>query len=174
MRPRRVVAALAAAVALIVSGCGQSGSASGGGKGKKEVTYLTSFGTFGREAYAYVALEKGYFADAGFDVTIAVGSGTVDDMKMVASGRADYSVGDFTTYAITSARERFPLTVIGAIHQRSLAGIMALEGSGISKPGDLAGKRIAAPGSPTARKVRFRPSAVSASPSATIAAVLWA
>ncbi|WP_331769126.1 ABC transporter substrate-binding protein (plasmid) [Embleya sp. NBC_00888] len=180
MRPRRLVTPLAVAVALVVSGCGGTESASESGGGKKEnVTYLTSFGTFGREAYAYVALEKGYFDEAGFDVTIAVGSGTVDDMKMVAGGRADYSVGDFTTYAITSAKERFPLTVVGAIHQRSLAGIMALEGSGIGKPGDLVGKKIAdQPGSTNqvmfpvyakaagipADKVEFVPSAPAALP----------
>ncbi|MFH0178734.1 ABC transporter substrate-binding protein [Streptomyces cacaoi] len=173
-----MAAALAVGMALVVSGCGGPGSQSAGGKGEK-VTYLTSFGTFGREAYAYVALDKGYFKEAGFDVKIAVGSGTVDDMKLVAGGRADYSTGDFTTYVITSARERFPLTVAGTIHQRSLAGIMALEGSGIRKAGDLVGKKIAdQPGSTNqvmfpvyakaagipADKVQFVPSAPPALP----------
>ena len=37
------------------------------------MTYLTSFGNFGRDSYAWVAKEKGFFKDAGFDVEIKPG-----------------------------------------------------------------------------------------------------
>ncbi|MGW6442185.1 ABC transporter substrate-binding protein [Lentzea sp. NPDC055074] len=107
-----------------------------------KVDYLTSFGTFGRDAYAYVAQEKGFFEQAGLDVTITPGTGSVDVLKMVAAGRADFGVADFTATAITMAKEKLPVTVVAAIQQRSLAAIVALEGGGIGKPADLAGKRI--------------------------------
>ncbi|MEU8221954.1 ABC transporter substrate-binding protein [Kribbella sp. NPDC048915] len=144
MRLRRSVIALMAVLGLaLVSAC-NSGDDGGNeaGDGLQKVSYLTSFNTFGREAYAYVALEKGYFKDAGFDVKITPGSGTVDVMKLVAGGQADYGIGDFTATAITLANQKLPVTTVGMIHQRSMAAIMSLEGLGITKPEDLPGKTI--------------------------------
>ena len=90
-----------AVLALAATACGGAGGDGGAGgtvpEAVEKVEYLTSFNTFGRDAYAYVALEKGYFKDAGFDVSIKPGSGTVDVMKLVASGQADFGIGDFTT-----------------------------------------------------------------------------
>lgn len=143
MRLRRSVIALMAVLGLaMVSACNGGDDKAADGDGLQKVNYLTSFGEFGREAYAYVALEKGYFKDAGFDVKITPGSGTVDVMKLVAGGQADYGIGDFTGFAITLAKQKLPVTTVGAIHQRSMAAIMSLEGLGINKPQDLAGKTI--------------------------------
>ncbi len=127
-------------LALVVAGCGASPPPPAADR--TEVDYLTSFGTFGRDAYAYVAQEKGFFAEAGLDVKITPGTGSVDVLKLVAGGRADFGVADFTATAITVAKEKLPVTMIAAVQQKSLAAIVALEGNGISKPADLAGKRI--------------------------------
>jgi NitT/TauT family transport system substrate-binding protein len=138
MRFRRSAVALVAVFALAtgVSACNADSKAGTDGDTKLEkVSYLTSFKTFGREAYAYVALEKGYFKDAGFDVTITPGSGTVDVMKLVAGGQADYGIGDFTALVITLAKQKLPVTTVGMIHQRSMAAIAAFEGGKI-KDGD--------------------------------------
>jgi NitT/TauT family transport system substrate-binding protein len=143
MRLRRSVIALMAVLGLaLVSACNGDDNGKEAGNGLQKVSYLTSFNTFGREAYAYVALEKGYFKDAGFDVSITPGSGTVDVMKLVAGGQADYGIGDFTAIAITLAKQKLPVTTVGMIHQRSMAAIMSLEGLGINKPQDLVGKTI--------------------------------
>lgn len=144
MRLRRSAVALMAVLGLaLVSACNNSGNeGQSQDSGLQKVSYLTSFNTFGREAYAYVALEKGYFKDAGFDVTINPGSGTVDVMKLVAGGQADYGIGDFTATVITLGKQKLPVTTVGMIHQRSLAAIAVLEGGPISKPQDLVGKRI--------------------------------
>ncbi|MFB6722475.1 ABC transporter substrate-binding protein [Kribbella sp. NPDC056345] len=142
MRLRRSVVALTAVLGLaLVSAC-NSGDDKGSDSGLQKVSYLTSFGQFGREAYAYVALEKGYFKDAGFDVKISPGSGTVDVMKQVAGGQADYGIGDFTAIAITLGKQKLPVTTVGMIHQTSMAGIVTLEGKGIKEPKDLEGKAI--------------------------------
>jgi NitT/TauT family transport system substrate-binding protein len=143
MRLRRSVIALMAVLGLaLVSACNGDDSGKEADSGLQKVSYLTSFNTFGREAYAYVALEKGYFKDAGFDVKISPGSGTVDVMKLVAGGQADYGIGDFTAIAITLAKQKLPVTTVGMIHQRSMAAIMSLEGLGINTPKDLPGKTI--------------------------------
>ncbi|MEU0883135.1 ABC transporter substrate-binding protein [Lentzea sp. NPDC005914] len=133
---RKAVSALL--IGLAVAGCaGQAEHVN-----LQKVNYLTSFNTFGRDAYVYVAKEKGYFEQAGLDVTITPGTGSVDVLKLVAAGRADFGIADFTATAITVAKEKLPVTAIAAIHQKSLAAIVALEGNGISKPADLVGKKI--------------------------------
>jgi NitT/TauT family transport system substrate-binding protein len=134
MRFRRSAVALVAVLALAtgMSACNGNSKTGANGDAKLEkVSYLTSFGTFGREAYAYVALEKGYFKDAGFDVTITPGKGTVDVMKIVAGGQADYGIGDFTALMITLAKQKLPVTTVGMIQQRSMAAIVGLEGGQI-------------------------------------------
>ena len=144
MRLRRSVIALVTVLGLaLVSACNSGDDKDkAADNGLTKVSYLTSFNTFGREAYAYVALEKGYFKDAGFDVTINPGSGTVDVMKLVAGGQADYGIGDFTATVITLGKQKLPVTTVGMIHQRSLAAIVSLEGYGITKPQDLVGKSV--------------------------------
>ncbi|TDW23024.1 ABC transporter substrate-binding protein [Kribbella kalugense] len=143
MRLRRSVIAVMAVLGLaLVSACNGSDNNKQADSGLQKVSYLTSFNTFGREAYAYVALDKGYFKDAGFDVKISPGTGTVDVMKLVAGGQADYGIGDFTAIAITLAKQKLPVTTVGMIHQKSMAAIMSLEGLGIKTPQDLPGKQI--------------------------------
>lgn len=114
-------------------------------RGATEVTYLTSFSTFGRDAYVYVAQEKGFFTEAGLDVTINPGSGTVDVLKLVGGGRADFGIADLTGTMITVAKEKLPVTAVAAIHQRTVAAIVALDGGAIARPPDLAGKTIGDP-----------------------------
>ena len=144
MRLRRSVIALVTVLGLaLVSACNNNDDKSNeADPGLTKVSYLTSFNTFGREAYAYVALDKGYFKDAGFDVKINPGSGTVDVMKLVAGGQADYGIGDFTAAVITLGKQKLPVTTVGMIHQRSMAAIMSLEGYGINSPKDLVGKQV--------------------------------
>src|SRR5262249_22403210 len=58
------------------------------------VTLVTDFGFNGRHAYYYYALEKGYYKDAGIDLTIVRGQGSVDAVKQVAAGTAQVGFAD--------------------------------------------------------------------------------
>lgn len=139
--PLAMVVALFTLLAACAGPAAPSGPASS--QPATKITYLTSFGQFGRDSYAYVAKEKGYFAAEGLDVEIKAGSGTVEVAKLVASGQADFGAGDFPTAVITIANEGLPITTTSMIHQNSLAAVITLEGRGISKAQDLAGKKIA-------------------------------
>ncbi|WP_051796967.1 ABC transporter substrate-binding protein [Catenuloplanes japonicus] len=110
----------------------------------EKVTYLTGVAAQGREAYVYVAIDKGWFAEAGFDVAVQPGNGTVQNLQVLQGGQADFAIVDITAALIEHGKGTFrDFTVISAVHQRNLAAIMALEGSGVTTPADLAGKRIA-------------------------------
>lgn len=151
-----LLAVLAAASLSLAACSGGAGNGSGGattdatgnggsGTTSEETTsvvYLTSFNTFGRDSYVYLAEERGYFDEAGFDVEIRPGTGSVDVMKLLAAGTADYGVADLSATIVGIANEELPVTALAAIHQRSTTALMALESSGIASPADLAGKQI--------------------------------
>src|SRR5882757_9717723 len=72
MRLSRTLAAVALTTALVVTAGCSSGKTDNKSNSTaiQKVNYMTSFRTFGRESYVYVAIEKGYFKDAGLDVTV--------------------------------------------------------------------------------------------------------
>ena len=135
--------AITVAIAAYSGSAAQTAGSNSGPQTLEAVTYLTAFNTFGRESYAYVALKKGYFKEAGFNVTIHPGTGSVDVMKLLASGSADYGVVDFSAAAITVANQSLPVTAVAAITQATLSAIITLDSSGIKSPSNLAGKSIA-------------------------------
>lgn len=107
------------------------------------VRYLTSFNTFGREAYVYVADSKGYFKDANLKVEVTPGTGSVDVMKLIAGGQADIGIADFSALAITQAAQHLELTAVAAIYQSPITGLVALKSSGITSAKDMVGKSFA-------------------------------
>lgn len=149
----RTVAATALATALaLVSGCGGSDSGTGDGdddKALKKVTYLTSFGNFGRDAYAWVAKDKGYFEEAGFDVDIKPGQGTGGIIPAVVGGQAQFGPIDLTGGLLhMGSGQAKDFVAVAAIQQHTMAAIATTEGNGIAAPKDLEGKRLAdTPGS---------------------------
>jgi NitT/TauT family transport system substrate-binding protein len=112
------------------------------------VDYATSFGNFGRDAYVYVAIEKGYFRDANIEVSVTPGAASVDNIKFVAAGRLDFAPVDIGALVLTRANESIPAKVVSVVHQNTMSAILALEESGISQARNLEGKTVAdAPGS---------------------------
>jgi NitT/TauT family transport system substrate-binding protein len=144
------VAALAVAALAAAAGCSDDsakGSSSTGSSGALEkVTYLTSFGNFGRDAYAYVAKDKGYFKDAGFDVDIKPGGGTFENLQKVVAGTAQFTPLDLTGLLLAAGAKSNPVTgfaTVAGIQQRTMAAIIALQGNNITTPKDLEGKTLA-------------------------------
>ncbi len=144
---RTVAAATTAAALMLVGACSGSDSTDdkGGDSGALEqVTYLTSFGNFGRDSYAWVAKEKGFFRDAGFDVDIKAGKGTGAVIQTVSGGKAHFGPIDLTGGLLQFGNgEAKDFVVVAAIQQCTMAGIATVEGTNITTPKDLEGKKIA-------------------------------
>jgi NitT/TauT family transport system substrate-binding protein len=149
---RVLVAGLLATVLIGVSGCSDSGDSdtkksATDGKPLDKVTYLTAFGAAGRDAFAFVAKEKGYFKEAGIDVDIQLGKASGENVKQVVAGQAQFSNLDLVGGWIlegTNPEYKDKFRAIAAVHQQSLVAIITLEGSGITSPKDLAKKKIGA------------------------------
>lgn len=130
-------------LALLLAGA-LVGSASSSPKQRQldAVKYATSFGTFGRDAFVYVAIEKGFFRDAGFDVNVVPGLGT-DNARLLATGQVDYAGSETTGNIVGRAANGFPVKIVAITSQATQAAIATLAEKGIATPKDLEGKTLA-------------------------------
>ncbi|MDQ0467585.1 ABC transporter substrate-binding protein [Labrys wisconsinensis] len=93
----------------------------------------------------YVALDKGWYAEAGLDLTYLPGGPDVIPESAIAAGKADLTLTtpDTTVQAITDQGARFK--IIGAQYQKNPLGVVSLAGKPIRTPQDLVGKTLAVP-----------------------------
>ncbi|MFC7534157.1 ABC transporter substrate-binding protein [Actinoplanes sp. GCM10030250] len=138
----RRLCAVTLGIVLLLSGCGDSAEPT---TAKDKITYLTAFGAVGRDAFAWVAEDKGYFRDAGLDVTIQLGAATGENIKVLSAGQAQFANLDLTgTWILADKGEARDMRAIAAIHQQTLVSIITLEGSGITEPKQLEGRKLGA------------------------------
>src|SRR5580765_7714884 len=88
-----------------------------------------------------LAKGKGYFTQAGLDVTFAVARGGVDVAKQVGAGNAPLGgiVGDGP---IVVRQNGVPIKIVAMFGGRGFMQLVVREDSGIEKPADLKGKTI--------------------------------
>jgi NitT/TauT family transport system substrate-binding protein len=95
----------------------------------------------GEVAFMYAAQKQGFWAKRGLDVTITRGFGSGEAAKNVGLGRYDFGQADIGAM-INAASSSLPLVSIAMVSQKSPVCIIALKGSGITRPKDLEGKRL--------------------------------
>lgn len=89
----------------------------------------------------YVAQQEGIFTKAGLDVAILTPSDTADALKLATTGKVDIAVS-YEPQAIVAASQGLPVTVVGRLVEHPLGVLLFLDGKGIIKPSDLAGRKI--------------------------------
>lgn len=88
----------------------------------------------------YVAKEKGYYADAGLDVTILEADMKKAPVEKVLEGKAQYGVGHSSL--IVSYINGAPIVLMGAIYQSSPMVLLTRKDANISGAKDLKNKRV--------------------------------
>jgi NitT/TauT family transport system substrate-binding protein len=106
-----------------------------------KATFLTAYGTTPRETYAWVGLAKGFFAEAGIDLTVLPGQPSDANLKSLAAGKAQFASLDYVSAVRGTAA--FPdYRAIMALQNDTLLSMITLSGRGIGKPADLAGRTL--------------------------------
>ncbi len=118
-------------------------AAPAGGATKEKITFLLDWIPFGRHAPYYIALEKGYYSQAGLDVTIQQGTGTTPGLRSLAAGQAQLNFNDIGSMLVVRSQEGLKIRALACVYQKSPHTIFFIKGKGIEKPKDLEGKRIA-------------------------------
>lgn len=108
-----------------------------------KVTFVTDFGYNGRHAYYFVALEKGYYAKQNLDVQIVRGQGSADAVKQVAAGTAQIGFADTAAVILGRGNDQIPTRLVAIVYAKPPHAIYVLKDSGITKPKDLEGRKIA-------------------------------
>ena len=102
----------------------------------------------GPSALFLLPTAKGYFKDAGLDVTVDSGNGSGAAVTRVASGSYDMGFADMAAlmefHANNPDAPNKPVAVM-VVYNNTPASVMALKKSGIKTPADLNGKKLGAP-----------------------------
>lgn len=93
----------------------------------------------------FLAMDKGYFAEEGLELTYLSGGPDVIPESAIIAGKADLTLTtpDTTIRAISEQGAKFK--IIGAQYQKNPIGVVSLKKNPINTPADLVGKTIAVP-----------------------------
>jgi putative hydroxymethylpyrimidine transport system substrate-binding protein len=133
-------AAVLAATAVLLLGCGGSGGR------LPTATLVLDFTPNAVHAGIYSALARGYDRAAGVRLEVQQPSSSTDSVKLLLSGRADFAVLDIHDLAIARAAGRNLVGILPLV-QRPLAAVLAQPY--VRTPRDLAGRQAGVTGLPS-------------------------
>ncbi|MDR7276684.1 ABC transporter substrate-binding protein [Catenuloplanes atrovinosus] len=108
----------------------------------RKTTYMTAFGLPGREAAGAVAKGKGFFQEAGLDVTIVAGAAGEKNYAAMESGQVDFGAVDWSGAVPRYAKGGKAVKIVAAIHSQTLISMVTLPSKGITSARQLIGKKI--------------------------------
>jgi NitT/TauT family transport system substrate-binding protein len=124
------------ALAVLVAASAPAGAAD-------KITFVTDYGLYGRHAYYFVAMDKGYYARENLEVEIVRSPGSANTIKQVANGTAQIGFADAFAVVLGRANDDVPVKLVAMVYPRPPHAVYVLKSSGIAKPKDLEGKTIA-------------------------------
>ena len=96
----------------------------------------------------FIAQQKGYFADENLNVTMYTPSDPSTVLQTVGAGQDHFGMS-YQPDVLLARNEGVPVVSILGVVQHPLNSLMTLETSGITRPSELAGKKVGYPGIPT-------------------------
>ena len=142
-------------VVLVATGVGSGGTKAETGKSSpRKLRLMLDFIPSPYHIGIYQAVKAGYYKQKNIDLKIIQPTSAGDYARLVSAGKADIGMADavdlLTFVGKGTKYEGFLATL-----QRPLAGLAVLQSSGITSPGQLVGKKVASPGSPSNKAFLF-------------------
>ncbi len=133
------------AVALALSAC-SAGQTAAPAQPANIVEIRLPMGYIPNVQYApfYVAAEKGYFREAGFNVTFDYSPET-DGIALVGANQLPFVIASGEQVLLARA-QGLPVVYVAAWYQQFPIAIVAKKNTGINAPADLKGKKVGLPG----------------------------
>src|SRR6266851_6722152 len=123
-----------AAAALLVLAIGSA-------RAQDKMVLQLKWVTQGQFAGYYVAKDKGFYRQAGLDVTITPGGPEINPSQVIAAGGAD-AIVDWMPSALATRERGVPLVNVAQIFQRSGMMLTCRRDSGITSPANLRGRTL--------------------------------
>lgn len=140
---RLALAAILAGLIIVVAACGGGSGASG--SGLQNVRVMLDWTPNTNHAGMYLAKAKGYYRDAGLDVTfLQPGAGT-DPNQAVGAGTVQFGISA-SEQLVPARAQGVPVVSVAAIIEHNTSSLVSLQSSGITRPRDLSGHTYGAYG----------------------------
>jgi putative hydroxymethylpyrimidine transport system substrate-binding protein len=147
-RPLVLLAAVVALAAGIATGCGDDEPA--GPESAEKVDLILDWFPNADHAGVYGAIEEGYFAEEGLDVSAVVPSDPAASLKQVGAGKAPFAIS-YEPEVLIARAAGVPVVAVGAVAVHPLNSVIARTDRGIARPRDLEGKTVGVAGVPSDR-----------------------
>jgi NitT/TauT family transport system substrate-binding protein len=126
-----VIAALGLAVPLLTSGA----------EAQTQINFRLDWSLYGVHAPFFLAQEKGYFEKEGLKVNIEEGQGSATVMQLIAQGRDQIGLIDYSTM-LYGVEQGLPIVAVARVVSDML-GVISPADAPIKSPKELVGKVIA-------------------------------
>lgn len=113
-------------------------------KALKKVDFLLNWTIAADHSPYYVALDKGWYEEAGLDVNVIIGQGSGYSVTAIDAGTADIAIADAPVvfqYRAQDAKAK----IIGIIFDNHPNAMYYWKDSGMTSPADIVGKTVAVP-----------------------------
>ncbi len=132
---------------LVVSLAALSAAACAPASGQKldKVNLALDWFPNANHAGIFIAQQKGYYREEGLDVNIYTPSDPSTVLQTVGAGKDDFGIS-YQVEVLLARQEGVPVVSIAALTQHPLDSVMTLQASGITRPGQLKGKKVGYPG----------------------------
>ncbi|MER5708444.1 ABC transporter substrate-binding protein [Streptomyces sp. NPDC042898] len=105
---------------------------------------LDYFHPWPNSAGLYTARERGWYTEAGLDVELVVQDpGRGDTLEYLARREVDFGIFPPNRLFARRAAHHQPLIAVAAVNHRALEAVQTVVDTGITRPRDLAGRRLA-------------------------------
>jgi NitT/TauT family transport system substrate-binding protein len=132
----RTLSAVAAAATL----------AAGAASAQMEVPFALDWKFEGPSAAYFAAIDNGHFAEAGLEVEVAAGQGSLDAIPKVATGAFPMGFADINSLIkFLDQNPGAPVTAVMMIYDKPPFAIVGRKSLGIEAPADLEGRVLGAP-----------------------------
>lgn len=110
----------------------------------EHIEFLLNWTIAADHAPYYVALEKGWYEEAGLDVNVIIGQGSGYSATAIDAGTADIAICD-APVAFQYRENGAALKIVGIVFDNHPNSMYFWDDSGIKEPKDLVGKTVAVP-----------------------------
>ena len=143
MRSKWMALSAGVIAVVLLTGCSEESPGNVAGKGLVPVTLQTDWFPQAEHGGFYQALAKGYYADAGLDVTILPGGPNAMSTQKILKGSAQFAMNRADTiYSL--ARRDVPILMVMATLQHDPQGLLLHASNPIDSFEELDGERVMA------------------------------
>jgi putative hydroxymethylpyrimidine transport system substrate-binding protein len=130
---------------LVLAGCGEKEEPSAGAGRSESFTVMLDYFPNADHAGIYAALGSGEYERAGLDVEVQAPPDAAAPLKLLQAGRVDLAIS-YEPELLLARDKGADLVAVGALVQKPLTSLMSLGERAITRPAQLAGKRVGTAG----------------------------